>query len=97
MVNGVVKSSETNAKNYRYLLNSLRKFTSDYYKKSFSFYHFKDINEEFLHDFVIHTKQLSKKVKGSKWQAKENNAGLPHKLSLLLAVCRYAKKKHLSL
>ncbi len=55
--NGVERTSASIAEIYHYLRNSLRIFTETVYHKDFSKYYFKDIDEKFLNDYVVHLKK----------------------------------------
>lgn len=63
--NGRVVTSKPNAMHYHYLRYTLRDFTKEVYNKSFSTYYFKDINEQFLKDYVLYLRERGAK-KGNK-------------------------------
>lgn len=46
---------------YHYLRYTLRDFTKDVYNRSFSTYYFKDINEQFLKDYVLYLRERGAK------------------------------------
>lgn len=55
--NGKFISCTSNAKQYYYLRLQLQKFTLEKYDKSFSTYYFRDIDEDFLKDFVLYLQE----------------------------------------
>ncbi|ULB34296.1 phage integrase SAM-like domain-containing protein [Proteiniphilum propionicum] len=59
--NGRVVTSKVNAMHYHYLRYTLRDFTKDVYNRSFSTYYFKDINEQFLKDYVLYLRERGAK------------------------------------
>lgn len=81
--NGVMLNSLTSASKYLYLKRCLEKFTRKKYRREFSKYQFRDINEAFIHDFIQHSK-----VEGAK---AGNAGGVTTKLRRLYATFLYAK------
>jgi integrase len=82
--NGRVVTSKANAMHYFYLRNTLRDFTKDVYNRSFSTYYFKDINEQFLKDYVLYLRQ-----RGAK---KGNQGGVDTRLRKFYGVFYYASE-----
>lgn len=81
--NGMMLNSLSTAKKYLYLKSNLEKFTRKKYRREFCKYHFRDISEIFIHDFI----QYSKK-EGAK---NGNRGGVNEKLKNLYATFLYAK------
>lgn len=82
--NGITISSANTARGYMFLKRSLEKFTKQKYRKEFSRYLFRDINEKFILDFGVFIQQQG---------AKEgNNGGVYAKLKYFHATFTYAKK-----
>jgi hypothetical protein len=80
--NGKTLSSVNTARSYYYFKNTLSEFTKEVYDRNFSTYFFRDINEQFVKDFVLHTQE-----RGAK---NGNKAGLVPKLKLLYGVFFYS-------
>lgn len=80
----VLKSLSTSRK-YRYLNTSLQQFTRSKYRRDFSNYRFRDLNEKFLQDFVVWV-QIRATKNG-------NTGDVSGKLRKLKAVCLYAKER----
>ena len=55
--NGFILNSLPSAKKYLYLKNNLERFTRIKYRRKFSKYQFRDINETFIHDFIQYSKK----------------------------------------
>lgn len=85
--NGKIVSSFANVKEYKLLKTSLSNFTKEKYKKSFSSYFFRDIQEAFLTDYA-NWLQLNGKKNG-------NNGAVIHRLKKLKAVFGYAFKEQM--
>ena len=51
--NGRVLLSLSTSRKYRYLNTSLHQFTKSKYRRDFSSYQFRDLNEKFLQDFIV--------------------------------------------
>lgn len=81
--NGRVFTSLGTAVNYKYLKKSLEDFTRRKYHRDFSKYLFRDIDEKFLRDYVLHEQQ-----KGTR---NGTNSGIHSKLKNLRATCAKAK------
>ena len=83
--NGRVLKSLSTSRKYRYLNTSLQQFTRSKYRRAFSNYRFRDLNEKFLQDFAIWVQIRA---------AKNGNTGdVGGKLRKLKAVCLYAKEQ----
>ena len=80
--NGRIVTSVSNAKKYEHFKTALSEFTRDHYGKSLASYHFQDIDEQFLLDFVLFTEQ--------KGIAEGNRGNLTTKLRTLRAICQFA-------
>lgn len=76
--------SLSTSRKYRYLNTSLHQFTKSKYRRDFSSYQFRDLNEKFLQDFIVWVQ-----VKASK---NGNTGDASGKLRKLKAVCLYAKE-----
>lgn len=83
--NGHVLTSSSNAKKYQLLKKTLGEFTHNVYRKEFSKYRFRDINESFLMAFVLYLKK-----RGSQ---NGNGGGVQGKLKLLHATFVAAKRQ----
>lgn len=81
--NGRVLRSLSTARNYKHLNLSLQKFTKSKYRRDFSKYRFRDMNEKFLQDYAIWV-QVNAVKSGSSGDVND-------KLRKLRAVCLYAK------
>lgn len=81
--NGMMLNSISSARKYLYLKSHLEQFTRKKYRREFSKYHFRDINETFIHDFIQHSKK-----EGAK---NGNRGGANEKLKKLYATFLYAK------
>lgn len=64
--NGKVISSASTARNYYYCRYTLRDITQEVYNRSFSTYYFRDIDEQFLLDYVLYLQE-----RGAKKEIKE--------------------------
>lgn len=82
--NGKFISCTSNARHYYYLRVQLEKFTQQVYDKSFSTYYFRDINEQFLKDFVQYLQERGLK--------EGNNAGLQVRLKKFVGVFYYSNQ-----
>lgn len=82
--NGRVLLSLSTSRKYRYLNTSLHQFTKSKYRRDFSSYQFRDLNEKFLQDFIVWVQ-----VKAAK---NSNTGDASGKLRKLKAVCLYAKE-----
>lgn len=83
--NGRILKSLTTSRKYRYLNNSLQRFTKTKYHRDFLNYRFRDLTEKFIQDFVVWI-QIN--------AAKNGNTGdVSGKLRKLKAVCLYAKEQ----
>ena len=83
--NGHILTSASNAKKYILLKKTLGEFTHNVYRKEFSKYRFRDINESFLMAFVLYLKK-----RGSQ---NGNGGGVQGKLKLLHATFVAAKRQ----
>lgn len=83
--NGHVLTSSSNANKYQLLKKTLEEFTRDVYRKEFSKYRFRDINESFLLAFAQYLKK-----RGSQ---NDNYGGVPEKLKLLHATFTAARRQ----
>lgn len=82
--NGKLISCTSTANQYHYLRLQLQKFTEEVYGKSFSVYYFRDIDEQFLKDFVLYLQERG---------IRENtSAALPERLKKLYGVFYYSKQ-----
>ena len=82
--NGRVLKSQGTARLYGYLKPTLEKFTRSKYRRDFSKYHFRDLNEKFIQVFAVWIQ-----VQGAKSGTK---GGVDSKRRKLKAVCHFAKK-----
>lgn len=78
---------ENTVKRYAYLKRSLKMFVNDKYHRDFSKIQFRDIDNKFLNDYIVHEKQ-----KGAKNQ---NRGGVCTKLCILYDVVKYAQNRKL--
>jgi hypothetical protein len=85
--NGKVLSSVSTAKNYKYLKDSLIKFTEDKYSRKFSTYFFNEITEQFIKDFVLYTQEQGAR--------NGNEAGLVPKLKTLYGIFCYSNRMNM--
>ncbi|WP_029903477.1 phage integrase SAM-like domain-containing protein [Prevotella sp. 10(H)] len=83
--NGITLSSANTAKGYKILKRSLESFTRLKYRKEFSKFLFRDINEKFITEYGVYVQQQGAK--------KGNNGGVYAKLKYLRATFTYARKK----
>lgn len=82
--NGKFISCKANADNYHHLRVTLNKFTTEKYGRKFSTYFFKEINEQFLKDFVLYLQERG--VKNG------TQACLPERLKKLWGVFCYSRE-----
>ena len=83
--NGHVLTSYSTANKYKCLKNILCEFTQKVYRKKFSKYHFRDINEVFLTDFVQYLKKRA--------SLNGNAGGISEKLKTLHATFTFARRQ----
>lgn len=82
--NGKVVTSVATARNYHYCRYTLRDFTQEVYGRSFSSYFFRDIDEQFIKDYVLYLQE-----RGSK---KGNKGGVSERLRQFYGVFFYSDK-----
>lgn len=82
--NGNIVTCDTNARRLGYFKVQLDKFTLEQYGRSFSTYFFRDINEQFIKDFIAYIEKLG--------LDNGNKGGLCTKLRLLRGMCSNANK-----
>lgn len=85
--NGIIFSSASTARGYRYLKKSLISFTRNKYHREFSKYLFHDIDQKFILDYTVYVQYRASK--------KGNNGGIITKLKYLHAIFVQAKKKQI--
>ncbi|NDW11265.1 phage integrase SAM-like domain-containing protein, partial [Dysgonomonas sp. 520] len=82
--NGKVISSASTARNYHYCRYTLRDFTKEVYNRSFSTYYFRDIDEQFLLDYVLYLQE-----RGAK---RGNKGGVNERVRQFYGVFYYSAK-----
>lgn len=82
--NGKVFTSSATARNYKYCRYTLRDFTQEVYGRNFSSYYFRDIDEQFMKDYVLYLQQRGLK--------KGNKGGVCERLRQFYGVFYYSDK-----
>ncbi|MBF0575494.1 tyrosine-type recombinase/integrase [Dysgonomonas sp. GY617] len=85
--NGKLVTSNSNAREYKFLKGSLTAFTKQKYGKAFSSYFFRDITEKFLIDYALYLQ-----MRGAE---KGNKGAVVGRLKKFYAVFNHAEKKEM--
>lgn len=83
--NGKIITSQSNARDYKFLKSSLTAFTKEKYNKAFSSYFFREITEKFLLDYALYLQ-----IRGSQ---KGNKGAVVGRLKKFYAVFNHAEKE----